>query len=651
ENALAPSAENKILAAVERIKERGETATGKEIAEEAGVHIGTVARLKDESDEVRKAVDSVSLSAKQKILAAVKRIKERGETATDKEIAEEAGVHPVTLAHLKADNNAVRKAVESISMPPAKQKILAVVKRIKESGEKATRAEIAEEAGVALHTLVQLKKFDPALRKAIDEVLPRSVRTIQNVEQESIPVSYRKTLQSMRILMGLFCSNIDQHVLDFRGLDWYDLERGLYARREVLDDIVVLLEEITVSDKSLTWGARKSIRGIWKKVMEIYEALNETVGSFANELSRKKRNTFIDILAKLRRVKDLCATILGEETPPPGSPATLLKYMHEHGIDVNNPRRVVQMANKRRGNDSFSMVQKEIRVLREAGLVERIKKKKGKKVYVYHYLPGWVMKLGPEEIIDGIPELEEANPIKKVKEIRSKAILMKEKANADAESPVQSEPYAVSVKVKVHPTGINNRVVDVLSYVYQEIQRQLPDSRITFRWSDKGESIEETIGELAFKRLYESGYKGEIKITVTGFGFYREDSLRRTISILATIMSAKRFLFGINPDRTMDLIDFYADEKEKAFTSFTPIGEVREILFKEVRTRLEELTIISLPGEAEENLEIMIEDESDDEQALERAKEKLTKKKSKKKKKKKKKAKRTSMKKRKRRKK
>ncbi|MCX5694400.1 MAG: hypothetical protein NT014_04650, partial [Candidatus Omnitrophica bacterium] len=82
-----------------------------------------------------------------------------------------------------------------------------------------------------------------------------------------------------------------------------------------------------------------------------------------------------------------------------GAPATLLRYMCVNKIFSDNPRKSKEMAGKRGGNDSLSTIQRELRILRIAGLVDGDSR-------VGYYLPEWLRGVNIEDIIEENQELE-----------------------------------------------------------------------------------------------------------------------------------------------------------------------------------------------------------------------------------------------------
>lgn len=99
------------------------------------------------------------------------------------------------------------------------------------------------------------------------------------------------------------------------------------------------------------------------------------------------------------------------ESPPTGNPATLLQYMFGYRdgmpgqaepIGKTNSVMPKDMAKQRGGNDSLSNIYRELAPLERAGLIEG---NKGNP----RYLPDWVLKLNPEEIIRQNPELSRPN--------------------------------------------------------------------------------------------------------------------------------------------------------------------------------------------------------------------------------------------------
>ncbi|MFH1846136.1 MAG: helix-turn-helix domain-containing protein [Candidatus Omnitrophota bacterium] len=88
--------------------------------------------------------------------------------------------------------------------------------------------------------------------------------------------------------------------------------------------------------------------------------------------------------------------------PPPGTPATLLKYMYDNKIFKDNAKTAMDMAGQRGGKDSLSTIYYELNVLRRVGLAI----KSGTR----YYLREEAIEMLPETIINENPELNIAYP-------------------------------------------------------------------------------------------------------------------------------------------------------------------------------------------------------------------------------------------------
>ncbi|MCX5656698.1 MAG: hypothetical protein NTZ48_00445, partial [Candidatus Omnitrophica bacterium] len=86
-----------------------------------------------------------------------------------------------------------------------------------------------------------------------------------------------------------------------------------------------------------------------------------------------------------------------------GTPATLLRYMHDNRIFSDNPKKSSEMAFQRGGNDSLRTIQRELQVLRAVGLV-------GGNAQDGYYLPEWMRTQDLEAIIKQNQELNFPSP-------------------------------------------------------------------------------------------------------------------------------------------------------------------------------------------------------------------------------------------------
>ncbi|MBF0216628.1 MAG: hypothetical protein HQL30_06500 [Candidatus Omnitrophica bacterium] len=91
-------------------------------------------------------------------------------------------------------------------------------------------------------------------------------------------------------------------------------------------------------------------------------------------------------------------------TPPErrGTPAALLKYMHENPVFFGSPAKAAGMAGKRGGRDGIRTIHRELKFLREIRLVER--NAEG------YYLAGWLEGVDIKEFIKQNPLLDKAPP-------------------------------------------------------------------------------------------------------------------------------------------------------------------------------------------------------------------------------------------------
>ena len=137
--------------------------------------------------------------------------------------------------------------------------------------------------------------------------------------------------------------------------------------------------------------------------------------SALQQIVQKNRSAFNFDIGMHQLAEGVFVIVTGKLTedkkPSEGNPATLLRYMFGYRdgsrgqaepIIKTNAVMPKDMAKQRGGNDSLSNIYRELAPLEKAGLIEG---NKGNP----RYLPDWVLKLNPEEIIRQNPELSRPN--------------------------------------------------------------------------------------------------------------------------------------------------------------------------------------------------------------------------------------------------
>ncbi len=164
---LLPS-DVKILNAIKSLQEQGKAVTRKAIAKEAGLNEVTITRRKNANPLIEKAIkDASPLPSDVKILNAIKSLQEQGKAITQGTIAEEAVLSEPTIINRKKANPLIAKAIEEALLLPSDVKILNAIKSLKAQNKPVTRRTIAEEAILSELTITNRKNANPLIKEAI----------------------------------------------------------------------------------------------------------------------------------------------------------------------------------------------------------------------------------------------------------------------------------------------------------------------------------------------------------------------------------------------------------------------------------------------------------------------------------------------------
>ncbi len=165
--------DQKILNAIASLQLKGKKSITHElIAQEAGLSSGTILNRKSRNSTIQKAVDEVT-KADFQILSAIASLQSKGQQhITQKLIAQEAGLASHTITKRKSQNPAIRKAVdEATFFTEAEYKILSAIASLQSKGQKhITQKLIAQEAGLSPTTTSNRRSQNSVIRKAMDEV-------------------------------------------------------------------------------------------------------------------------------------------------------------------------------------------------------------------------------------------------------------------------------------------------------------------------------------------------------------------------------------------------------------------------------------------------------------------------------------------------
>ncbi|MGB3082483.1 MAG: pentapeptide repeat-containing protein, partial [Candidatus Omnitrophota bacterium] len=353
--------------------------------------------------------------------------------------------------------------------------------------------------------------------------------------------------------------------------------RGDYkkAARDLGDERFVIVRKSSevakrlyqgVEDKKKTAEAKKDAEDDIAFYIRLREHFDNVLRRKGIRLFAVKKKAFIDkvterlarIEEKLRQLQEGSDADVGvapfDGTPPPGSPATLLRYMfgynfkkekYEAGKAINKKRakRVVQLVGKRGGNDSPSTVSIEMRVLREAGLIESYRVNKSGQIF--YFLPEWALELDPEEILAKVPEFEETNPIAKISKIKRKITHLKRKVVKEAGLSESEEGEAV-INTETHSAGMKDRPVMSIRTTLWKVYQMFPDLKITFKWRKSQISITEAPSISDFSPLRDISYKGKMKIIIAGP--YAKGTLNKIAALVEKLIHEEKFMQGFSPD-------------------------------------------------------------------------------------------------------
>jgi DNA mismatch repair ATPase MutS len=174
-----------------------------------------------------------------------------------------------------------------------------------------------------------------------------------------------------------------------------------------------------------------------------------------------------------QRARSIYEHLIGyDKAPPQGNPATLLRYMFANNIDKDRAVMPKDMAKQRGGNDSLSNIYRELAPLERAGLVAGDKGNP-------RYLPDWVLKLNPEEIIRQNPELSRPNLCEDMTAMESISIRVKRLMTGDvAPGPsAASTPSELSTKIEISTKERERLLNNLLQY--DESEKEIGDLRLS----------------------------------------------------------------------------------------------------------------------------------------------------------------------------
>ncbi|MEI7424937.1 MAG: hypothetical protein WCK10_02350, partial [Candidatus Staskawiczbacteria bacterium] len=167
----------RILAAIKYFKDKGEKAGTITIMEKALVSTTAFYNWHKKSEEIKKGIDELEPedSAKAEIITAIKQMCERGEVLTDGVIIKKSGVSERAFYKYKADSDVVFEREKGIKPATLSKKM---TDRINELMTKnvsvTTKSALCTTLNIRRNTLWLYENSDPQLKKAIKDLIRQS---------------------------------------------------------------------------------------------------------------------------------------------------------------------------------------------------------------------------------------------------------------------------------------------------------------------------------------------------------------------------------------------------------------------------------------------------------------------------------------------
>lgn len=212
------SVKERILLAIEYFKSRGLRANRQQVGRRAKVHHNAVKYWEVRSALVRLGLREIKpLSVKEKILIAIRQLRQEGRYLTRKSICFKSGVSTTAYNFDKNRYSEIRFQLKMGPLPPSvEQRIIDVAENLIRRRIFVNQKEIASLVGVSKQTIIQHKKKpDEDIRRVLQEVSPLSSdqRICLALNRLSLKGQFPST-RNLANQAGLSCSTVLRRMKD-----------------------------------------------------------------------------------------------------------------------------------------------------------------------------------------------------------------------------------------------------------------------------------------------------------------------------------------------------------------------------------------------------------------------------------------------------
>jgi len=210
-NSIVLSTDDRIMKAIEDLRREGGELDQQAVAARAGVDPATVINRKAGNAAIREALQQAILSTDERIAAAVEKLKAGNVEITQHLIATEAGLSDGTVVHRKDENPVLKELIDDVVSNSMYRLIASAIRQLSSEGISITQQLIAQRLGVSESSIVYHKEQRPEIQELIESALGSSaVERIRQAKEEILVEDVPCTQRNIAIRAGVNTSTVSR---------------------------------------------------------------------------------------------------------------------------------------------------------------------------------------------------------------------------------------------------------------------------------------------------------------------------------------------------------------------------------------------------------------------------------------------------------